>query len=152
MEPSYKQAMQWLSTELMNDCLQRGSSSTAREFLAALTGFERDELLKYLFWEALRAREWWLAEDCLTMGVCVTPGEASADGPLHTAMWLCDDCPDIIAWLLDHGADIERRDLSLGNSTPLIHATSLGLNGVVELLLQRGANADASTIVDNDEP
>ncbi len=66
-------------------------------------------------------------------------------------MYFCGDSPAVIAWMLAHDAEIERRDLAQSNTTPLIHATVASLNDVVELLLQCGANANASTIIDDDD-
>ena len=149
--PKKKEALKWLFSQLSDEALRRGDFSIVHEFLPVFDEFERQELLRFLFWESLRSRVWWLAEECLTCGISVSPSEAYADGPLHTAMRLLDDCADVIAWLLAHGADIERRDLADGNTTPLIHAARAGLNGVVKLLLQKGADPNASTIVDDDE-
>ncbi len=65
MEPPYKEAVNWLFGELLGECLQTGSFSLVEEFLPLLDDFERDELLRYLFWEALIHRKWWLAEKSL---------------------------------------------------------------------------------------
>jgi hypothetical protein len=151
MRTEYQEALAWLCTELLGECLRSGEFSIVQEFLPILEDQEREQLLHYLFWQALGARKWWLAEDCPANGVFVAPSEVYLDNPLHTATYFCGDCPDVVGWLLDHGAQIERRDLALGNSTPLIHAVGAGLNDVVELLLQRGADVNAHTEVDDDQ-
>jgi ankyrin repeat protein len=49
---------------------------------------------------------------------------------------------EIVALLLDHGADINAKDEESG-ATPLYHAASWGRREVVELLLGRGADSRA---------
>jgi ankyrin repeat protein len=50
---------------------------------------------------------------------------------------------DLVALLLDHGADPEAREAESG-STPLYVAASMGRLEVVELLLARGAVVNAA--------
>jgi hypothetical protein len=148
---SHYEELKWLFAELLNECLRARNTSIVSEFLGLVNDAEREDLTQFLFWGALLARDWWLAEDCLALGVSMSPQEGYSDGPLHVAMCYYGDSPDVIGWMLDHGAEIERRDWAKANETPLIYATALGLIGVVELLLQRGADPNASTITDNDD-
>src|SRR5262249_9418330 len=151
MVASHLEQLNWLFTELLNECLRARNSAIVPEFLGLLDDVDREHLLQSLFGQALLAREWWLAEDCLAYGVSLAPKEGYEAGPLHVAMYYLRDSPDVIAWMVDRGAEIERRDGAEGNVTPLIYATGLGLNGVVKLLLERGADPNASTIIDDDD-
>jgi ankyrin repeat protein len=45
---------------------------------------------------------------------------------------------DCVAWLLNHGAQLESRDAS--GITPLLHACSFSRNNVVEFLISRGVS------------
>jgi hypothetical protein len=148
---SHGDQLSWLFTELLQECFRARNSAIVPEFLGLLDEVDREQLLTYLFVEALRTREWWLAEDCLAYGVSLAPHDACEDGPLYLAMYYLRDSPDVIAWLLDRGAEIDRRGWSYANVTPLIYATSYGLSNVAELLLERGADPNASTKVDNDD-
>jgi ankyrin repeat protein len=56
--------------------------------------------------------------------------------PLHYCI-MCD-CPDMVAWALEHGADIEARDWEL-ESRPLAWAAHVGSRACVEVLLSHGA-------------
>jgi hypothetical protein len=64
----------------------------------------------------------------------------SADGaippPLHYCVY--DDKPEWVEWLLDHGADIERREQDYG-STPLTTAVVHRQKRVIPILVGRGA-------------
>jgi len=151
MAPVLNNSMAWLIDELYSECLKSGNYSIVKEYLPILDDTEQYELSNHLFWKALIGRKWWLAEICLSNGVCLVPRETYDCGPLHNAMSFCGDSPDIIEWLLAHGAEINRRDWSQANSTPLIHATASCLNETVDLLLRHGANPNESTIIDNDD-
>ncbi len=148
---SYGDQLAWLSAEVLRECLRSRESSIVSEFAAVLNEDDRDILVESVFWQAILAKEWWLAEQCLSRGMSLSPQEGYVDAPLHTAMDHCRDATDVVAWLLDHGAEIERRDWSYANTTPLIRATYLGLLNVVGLLLERGADVNASTGVDDDD-
>lgn len=59
------------------------------------------------------------------------------------------DCAEVIDWLLRHGAEIERRVHN--HWTPLLAAVSGGLVGTVAVLLDHGADINASTLIDYDD-
>ena len=65
----------------------------------------------------------------------------SVDGippPLHDCIY--DDKPEWLEWLLDHGADIERREQDYG-STPLTAAVVHRQKRIIRTLVKRGADA-----------
>ena len=49
----------------------------------------------------------------------------------------------MITWLLDHGADIERRDQDNG-ATPLSTAIVMRHKEIIPILIKRGANTERS--------
>jgi len=65
----------------------------------------------------------------------------SVDGippPLHDCIYV--NRPEWLEWLLDHGADIERREQDYG-STPLICAVVHRHQSIIRTLVKRGADA-----------
>ena len=66
--------------------------------------------------------------------------------PIHWAIW--QDKAEIVDLLLDHGADIERRDPDR-NGTPLGWAIVYGRPDIVRLLTTRGADLKNDDKVDN---
>jgi hypothetical protein len=58
--------------------------------------------------------------------------------PLHSCVY--DDKPEWVEWLLDHRANIERRDQDYG-ATPLICAVVMRRKRIIRALVQRGADA-----------
>jgi hypothetical protein len=66
----------------------------------------------------------------------------SADGippPLHHCVY--DNKPEMLEWLLDHGADIERREQDYG-STPLTTAVVMRRKRIIPILVARGARTE----------
>jgi hypothetical protein len=66
----------------------------------------------------------------------------SVDGippPLHDCIY--HDKPEMLEWLLDHGADIERREQDYG-ATPLTTAVVMRRKRIIRILVQRGAKSD----------
>lgn len=57
--------------------------------------------------------------------------------PLHDCIY--HDRPEMLEWLLDHGADIERREQDYG-STPLLTAIVHRHKGIIRILVERGAD------------
>lgn len=58
--------------------------------------------------------------------------------PLHNCIY--GDNPEMLEWLLDHGADIERREQDYG-ATPLTTAVVMRRKRIIPILVQRGAEA-----------
>ena len=58
--------------------------------------------------------------------------------PLHDCIY--GDRPEWLEWLLDHGANIERREQDYG-STPLTTAVVHRHKRIIRTLVQRGADA-----------
>ena len=56
--------------------------------------------------------------------------------PLHNCIYT--DRPEMLEWLLDHGADIARREQDYG-STPLNTAVVMRRKRIIRTLVQRGA-------------
>ena len=64
--------------------------------------------------------------------------------PLHNCVYA--DKPEMVEWLLDHGADIEHREQDYG-ATPLSTAVVMRRPAIIRTLVERGANAaDAMTL------
>jgi uncharacterized protein len=78
------------------------------------------------------------------------PNDASEFGPLHDTMSeLVGDRPEVIKWLLRHGAVVDQRGPI--NATPLICAARHGLSETLRVLIANGADINASTEIDDDE-
>jgi len=58
--------------------------------------------------------------------------------PLHKCIYA--DKPEMLEWLLDHGADIEQREQDYG-STPLSTAVVMRHQRIIRTLVRRGADA-----------
>jgi len=54
------------------------------------------------------------------------------------------DKPRMLEWLLDHGANIERRNQDYG-TTPLVTAVIEGHRESISILIARGANTEHAT-------
>jgi len=140
-------AHRWLLRELIEDFSRNSNVGHIHEFLEWLDGFDRDVVLQALFWYAIEGREWTLAEHCIEEGYVLAPEEVSDCGPLHDALWLGDRA-DVIEWLIQHGAEVDRRGVS--NMTPLLFAIGCGYENSARILVQHGADVNASTEVDDD--
>ncbi|MBA3316340.1 MAG: ankyrin repeat domain-containing protein [Planctomycetaceae bacterium] len=142
-------AILWVADELLQHHSEPPNGPLIHEFLDELEGFERKMLLGSLFWNALRFGKWLLAEHCIVEGYPIAHSEDDRDSqPLCDAMSILEDRPDVIAWLLEHGAEFEQR--SINHWTPLMFAVIHGYREIVELLLAAGADINASTIIDDD--
>lgn len=138
----------WLARELIQEFNRGHDASLTDEFLPDLDVPEKETLLEVLFWEALKDRNWSLAEHCVVKGYPIVPNDSSDCGPLHDSMSLLGERPDVIEWLLEHGAEVERRGHN--NWTPLIAAILSGSEETVVKMLSAGADVDASTVIDYD--
>ena len=61
--------------------------------------------------------------------------------PLHTCVY--QDNPEMLAWLLDHGATIERLEQDYG-STPLNTAVVMRRERIIRILVERGADTSGA--------
>jgi len=152
MANSNREFFNSLCGEVLQECVASHTFDSAKGYLNELDEADRGDLLRFLFWESLRAGDWWIAEECIASGLLIQGDDVYdflGEEPLHLSMDYFGDCPAIVEWLLNHGADIEARSLTCSNGTPLIHAVALSLTNVVKMLIRYGADINASTVVDN---
>jgi hypothetical protein len=123
--------------------------SPIRAALQKLRGFDRKVTLRAVYWAALEKADWELAEFCLSEGypIAADPADASDGGALHDAIASLGDRPDVIAWLIDHGANVDQRGIN--DDTPLIAAARRGFDGSVRVLLSRGAQINLAPAIDD---
>ncbi len=115
--------------------------------LAAATGsfdlsppiddFPRQERPPSLF-DAIDANDFDLALRVITADPAAVESVDGIPPPLHDCIY--GDRPEWLEWLLDHGADIERREQDYG-STPLLTAVVHRHKRIIRTLVQRGADA-----------
>ncbi len=141
---------EWLIRELITEYLRHRDFGLAREFLDDLDEIERDAVIQGIFWYALNHTDWELAEHCIDAGYPIAPQaeDVSDWGPLNDSLSLIGNRVDVVQWLLEHGAEVDRRGDC--NATVLIDAAGRGFKDIVDLLLAKGADVDAGTIVDDD--
>ncbi|SIO65992.1 Ankyrin repeat-containing protein [Singulisphaera sp. GP187] len=133
--------------ELLEDRARTGHFGLAREVLDGLVDPERAWLLEDLFWYGLDRADWELAAFCIAAGYPVDPESEVGDGVIHDALIYLPGRPDVIDWLLDQGAEIERRGRN--HFTPLLYASQIGEVETVAVLLRHGAEIDAGSIIDD---
>lgn len=109
---------------------------------------DRDSLILSLFQESLNVSAWDLAKFCVQHGG-MEPESADPIGPFYDAFSRLGDCPEVIQFLLDQGASVERRDTN--NDTPLHLAARHRWIKSAEVLLRNGAKVDADTVIDQGE-
>lgn len=80
-------------------------------------------------------------------GANIKAVNAGGEMAIHTGA--VDGRINIVRMMLDAGVDIETRDLRF-NETPLLKAASTGRSAVIMLLLERGADASATTQIGRD--
>lgn len=93
---------------------------------------------------ALKQRHFDVAERLLALGADVNANVPYHGGTLNS--FTKNEEVDAARWLLDHGADPERR--SSDRCTPLMTAAREGQEVIVRLLLERGADANAFKPID----
>lgn len=143
------EALNWVRGELLAEYLHERDFSNIHEYLSKPTDdLDRSMLLTAFFWDAMKLADWELAEHCLAEGHTLVDSqpELPDKSPLNEAISHLGDRPDVVNWLIDHGAPIERRKWN-GNSneSPLMCAARIGLIRIVQLLLDRGANIEERT-------
>jgi len=143
--------LQWLFNELLAEYSKSRSGKRLHDSLATLDDIQRMMILRELFRTALSEDNWDLADACIEEGYRILPNpiDVSDFGPLHDAINELGDRPEVVEWLLGHGAFVDQRGLV--NSTPLIMAARNGLLETLKVLLASGAGVNASTQIDDDE-
>lgn len=139
----------WIVDELISLAQSQGGEAQVLAFLAFLEGYERESVLNKLFWRALDDEAWGIADLCIAEGFEVTPLTGNT-GPIHVWLMRRTPSPKALEWLIQHGADIETREASC-NYTPLMVACTENNVAAVTLLIQAGADANATTIIDDNE-
>jgi sulfatase modifying factor 1 len=88
--------------------------------------------------DAIDANDFDLALRVITADPAAVESVDGIPPPLHDCIYY--DHPEWLEWLLDHGADIERREQDYG-STPLISAIVHRHKRIIRILVKRGADA-----------
>lgn len=116
--------------ELKADYAKTRDPALIQEFVRD-SGREGQLIQSCLFWDSLWNCEWDLA-DAIVDPLVICPKESWEAGPLHHVIsghqpssddiFQVEDRPDIVTWLINKGADIERAGIMLAGVTPLIGA------------------------------
>jgi Sulfatase-modifying factor enzyme 1/Ankyrin repeats (many copies) len=88
--------------------------------------------------DAIDANDFDLALRVITADPAAVESVDGIPPPLHDCIY--HDKPEWLEWLLDHGADIERREQDYG-STPLLTAVVHRHKRIIRTLVKRGADA-----------
>lgn len=94
---------------------------------------------------ALEIADWRAAEALWTLGIRVSPEESGEPGPLHCAID-GGDRPDIIRWLIAHGASLEWKGFN--GYSPLHYACGSGRIQIARTLIELGADVNRRTPID----
>lgn len=139
----------WLINEIVATTFRTNDISLMLAFVndEDLEWFVRKQIFRIVFWEALRNCRWHIADACISVGYPMAPAEFSDGGPLHDTIDVLGDRPDVTQWLIERGAEIERRDHSTG--TPLLAAIDHNCDDTVRMLVDHGADVNASTTIDD---
>jgi hypothetical protein len=89
--------------------------------------------------DAIDANDFDLALQVITVDPAAIESVDSTPPPLHDCVYY--DQPEWVEWLLDQGADIERRDQDYG-STPLTAAVVHRQKRIIPILVRRGAKTE----------
>lgn len=89
--------------------------------------------------DAIDANDFDLALRVITADPAAIESVGGTPPPLHDCVY--HDKPEWIEWLLDHGADIERRDQDY-DSTPLTAAVVHRQKRIIPILVRRGAKTE----------
>lgn len=108
---------------------------SAEEYRARLAGKAAPP--KPSLWEAIDAKDYALAEQILADD----PDQLEAVDDIPPSLHGCiyEDKPEILEWLLDHGANIELREQDYG-SPPLTAAVIHRHKRIIRILVERGAD------------
>jgi hypothetical protein len=89
--------------------------------------------------DAIDANDFDLALRVTTADPAAIESVGGTPPPLHDCVY--HDKPEWVEWLLDHGANIERRDQDYG-STPLTAAVVHRQKRIIPILVRRGAKTE----------
>jgi hypothetical protein len=89
-------------------------------------------------YDAIGANDFDLARRVITANPAAIECLDNMPPPLHCYIYV--DNPEMLGWLLDHGADLERREQDHG-STPLNTAVVMRHQRIIRTLVERGADA-----------
>jgi Sulfatase-modifying factor enzyme 1/Ankyrin repeats (many copies) len=92
-------------------------------------------------YDAIDANDFDLALRVITADPAAIESVDGIPPPLHACIY--HDKPEMLEWLLDHGADIERREQDYG-STPLRTAVVMRQKRVIPILVGRGAKTEGA--------
>jgi Ankyrin repeats (3 copies) len=142
-------ALPWFLGELQLHWNKHRDVELLHQMLRGAPEDDRWYLLSALFSDAMSRNDWELASACCQEGFEIEPNDSADPGPLHDSItYLCDH-PEPIRWLIQMGANVERR--SFCNAAPLHRAAGAGFIKVAQELLKAGADVNVRTILDNDE-
>jgi hypothetical protein len=91
--------------------------------------------------DAIDADDFDLARRIITADPAAIESVDGIPPPLHDCIY--NDRPEWLEWLLDHGADIERREQDYG-STPLLTAVVMRQQRIIPILVRRGARTEGA--------
>jgi hypothetical protein len=92
-------------------------------------------------YDAIDANDYDLALRLITADPAAIESVDGIPPPLHDCIY--HDKPEMLEWLLDHGADIERREQDYG-STPLLAAVVMRRKRLIPILVGRGATTEGA--------
>jgi uncharacterized protein len=138
--------LKWLCDEVLRAFRKSRNIETVLLGVDTAGTDDRNWVFDCVFWSLISAKDWELAEMCLNHGYRLESMESYEYGSLYRSIERYGDNAQIIHWLLDHGADIERRVTN--NWTSLHLAVKSRCIHVAECLLERGAMVDSREVID----
>jgi ankyrin repeat protein len=109
----------------------------ARDFCPSIEQYPAPPVKPSIF-DAFDAKDYALAEQILADDPDQLEGVDGIPPNLHWCIY--DDRPEMFEWLLDHGADIERREQDYG-ATPLNTAVVHRHKRIIRTLVEQGADS-----------
>jgi ankyrin repeat protein len=97
-------------------------------------------------YQAMEANDHATVRRLLERDAALVEATGETPPPIHWAIW--QDRTEIVDLLLDHGADIERRDPDR-HATPLAYAIVYGRKEIIRLLVARGGDLKNEDQTDN---
>jgi hypothetical protein len=105
-----------------------------------IDGFPRQHRPPSIF-DAIDANDFDLARRVITADPAAIESVDGIPPPLHDCIY--HDKPEMLEWLLDHGANIERREQDYG-STPLTTAIVMRRKRLIPILVGRSAKTEGA--------